>query len=110
MRLSASTWVLCLALLQGQALCQLQDSPAPANFLRRGDAKGAGIEVLSNTGIGRERLLTCVIATVIGNYLYIDGGEVSQLVDGKPTGGRLSNAGALCSQTAYFLPVVMTCS
>jgi hypothetical protein len=39
----------------------LPDVPSPENFLRRVMAQG----------------------TVLGNYVYIDGGELNQLVDGK---------------------------
>ncbi len=48
----------------------LPDVPSRANFLRRVWAE----------------------ATVIGNYVYIDGGELNQLVDGKLVSGE-SDAG-----------------
>ncbi|KAK4125179.1 hypothetical protein N657DRAFT_570082 [Parathielavia appendiculata] len=52
--------LLCL----GCAAQQLSDAPSRENFYRRGQ----------------------VSATVIGNYVYIDGGEISQILDGKPPG------------------------
>jgi hypothetical protein len=56
----ASTIVAILGL--GCALgTALPDVPSPENFLRRVLAQG----------------------TVLGNYVYIDGGELNQLVDGK---------------------------
>ena len=48
----------------------LPDVPTPDNFLRRVWAK----------------------ATVLGDYVYIDGGELNQLVDGKLLSGD-SNVG-----------------
>ncbi|KAK4149394.1 hypothetical protein C8A00DRAFT_18906 [Chaetomidium leptoderma] len=57
-------WSLSLVALLGlgcAAAAQLSDAPTRQNFYRRGGAA----------------------ATVIGNYVYFDGGEISQLLDGK---------------------------
>ncbi|KAK4102835.1 hypothetical protein N658DRAFT_422866 [Parathielavia hyrcaniae] len=59
----SSSSLLALSCL-GCAAQQLSDAPSRENFYRRGQ----------------------VSATVIGNYVYFDGGEISQLVDGKPPG------------------------
>ena len=77
-----STWT-------NPAFGQLVDSPPVASFLRRSFVAGEQasplvplFQTLTNT------------ATVLGDYVYVDGGEVSQLVDGlPPTGGRSSNTG-----------------
>lgn len=64
MRLSASTWaLLCLAWGQVETvLGALQDAPSTENYLRRSGA----------------------VAVAIGDYVYIDGGEVAQNDDGEP--------------------------
>jgi hypothetical protein len=60
-----SRWAVAslLALLGPASLvdAELLDAPTPANFVRRASMRAA----------------------VLGNHVYIDGGEISQLVDGK---------------------------
>lgn len=57
----------------------LPDAPSRANFLRRVWAE----------------------ATVLGNYVYIDGGELNQLVDGKSVSGE-SDVGKDCSCSCQY--------
>ena len=65
---------------------ELMDNPSPANFVRR--AFTSGKYPLGNPpGWERECADTSPLAvTIIGDWVYIDGGEMAQMVDG-PGGG-----------------------
>ncbi|AEO64937.1 uncharacterized protein THITE_2127199 [Thermothielavioides terrestris NRRL 8126] len=69
MRSEGSPWGLLVALLGSVAAAGLSDVPSPENYLRKATAS----------------------ATLIGNYVYIDGGEIAQLVDGKVPSFRTTN-------------------
>ncbi|KAK1758858.1 kelch repeat protein [Echria macrotheca] len=63
--------LVCQSLLVQYSVAQLVDVPSSENFLRRSG---------------------CSVA-VLGDYVYMDGGEIAQVVDGeKPPGNRPSNS------------------
>ncbi len=68
---SLSALVLVASHFPADTLAQLVDAPTPSNFFRR----------------------TQNAAIVVGNYAYIDGGEIAQLIDGKEPNHRLFNPG-----------------
>jgi hypothetical protein len=75
---AVSTVLVLLAL--GRPAAALSDVPLPGNFVRRSVAK----------------------ATVLGDYVYVDGGEISQLGDDGKIGQRASNQG----QSYVYLPLL----
>jgi len=67
-----------------QAASGLSDAPTREQFVRRGTAR----------------------ATVLGNYVYVDGGEISQLGDDGKIAGRTSNQGAQ-KEPRYLFDLVL---
>ena len=82
---------------------QLLDNPPITSFLRRSFATG---ELLRFPTLTRCTRLINITATVLGDFVYIDGGEISQLVGGSPpTGDRPSNPGMLEKLTHESMPL-----
>lgn len=89
---------LCLGLLLRPAFAaQRENNPTPDNFVRR--AYSAGVCPVAFTSLEASipstasRLLIYLAVTILNNWIYIDGGEVSQILDGKrPTSSPASKA------------------
>jgi len=65
------------------------NTPSSANFLRRAYHASKCYLILSIAAI---EFIRSVLGVVLGDYLYIDGGELSQLVDGVPDDGFESHS------------------
>lgn len=89
---------LSLSAFLGLASGKLFDVPETKNFLRRGGPSGAFLQLEHARNTDKRKVV------VIGNYVYLDGGEISQIeqVDGKnktPSGDRPSNGGTRTPKT-----------
>jgi hypothetical protein len=72
------------ALALGPTRDKAVNSPSSENFLRRAYHASKCYLILSIAAI---EFIRSVLGVVLGDYLYIDGGELSQLVDGVPDDG-----------------------